>query len=456
MAGCHDTLGHDEAQKLYERVKREYPEQKDAVAVAEDRLASYRTPSVPTPAQRGVASVQEVLGGGGGRGLLPENIVERLRNLASNMPPPEVRTFGRLLAPGDTVTGTQRNPSVSMNVNTQGALPPSNTPQTSSERATQRFLEGGAIYSASLDRQTGKAQSINTVRLQTVSPLASASSRASLSPDGKTVAYLSSSGDVTMLSVESGEARGYSVPLILHSLLWFPDNKNLLITRRIDPGIALGRFEVSSGIYTELVRDLPNGWVAKGISPDGMTVFAALDRSDSSFWKDEDASILVVPLRNGAQPRVLVLPTNRQTIGGLALSPDGKTLAVSVRSMRGQPLRIFRIGVDGAGYQELYVDNDPSSFPIINVLRWTPDGRTLLFGKVIEKQDPDTRNPEGKPMRDVVSGSGGKSQILGLSIDGGAPVFTGLEAQGLNSFDVSPDGSRLIIAARSASLATSK
>jgi Tol biopolymer transport system component len=102
-----------------------------------------------------------------------------------------------------------------------------------------------------------------------------------------------------------------------------------------------------------------------------------------------------------------------------ALSPDGRTLAV--RTEKG----LARIGVDGAGYRELYAIPDP----LMQVhFAWARDGRSILF-------TPETGDNGARLMR--------------LPADGGPPEFTGISADQITSFDLSPDGTRIVYATRS-------
>ena len=113
----------------------------------------------------------------------------------------------------------------------------------------------------------------------------------------------------------------------------------------------------------------------------------------------------------------------------IALSPDGRTLAINCRT-RGE-VRLALVHADGSDYREIY------SFKALRVsdkLAWTNDGRKIVF---------------------ATSGSmNGDWQIMRIGVDGGKPEFTGLTVKALSTFDLSPDGSRIAYSTTAAGTST--
>jgi Tol biopolymer transport system component len=128
----------------------------------------------------------------------------------------------------------------------------------------------------------------------------------------------------------------------------------------------------------------------------------------------------------------------------LVLSPDGSTFAVMAAGteadVKNSQARIFTVSVNGSGFRELC-----GPFPVNrtwDLLRWTPDGRSLLFAMAKETKVG--------------------WRIMRVPAAGGQPVFDGLDSTNLTgsvrvptlgplgpfNIDLSPDGSRMSVGAR--------
>ncbi len=120
---------------------------------------------------------------------------------------------------------------------------------------------------------------------------------------------------------------------------------------------------------------------------------------------------------------------------GLAVSPDGSTLAVSSWIKPNAVARIFTVGVDGSNYREVVDSYQTGS--VLDTVRWTPDGRTILFVA-------HDANRNWKVMR--VPSVGGLVEFDGLSFETLAPLMPELRMWpgNFNNIDVSPDGTRII------------
>jgi Tol biopolymer transport system component len=112
-----------------------------------------------------------------------------------------------------------------------------------------------------------------------------------------------------------------------------------------------------------------------------------------------------------------------------ALSPDGRTLAVS--SLEGNTdsnskVRIFRVSTDGTGSRELFT-YDGLVVPGTSTVAWDRDGRSILFSQ-------------------MQSGAMLRSAVMRIPADGGAPSPVFVAPRAMNAFDISPDGSRIAYA----------
>ena len=91
--------------------------------------------------------------------------------------------------------------------------------------------------------------------------------------------------------------------------------------------------------------------------------------------------------------------------------------------------RLFRVGVDGTGYRELY--GPYPSAGIFEKVAWT--SRWIYFS--------EGAAPSG-PWHEVNSG-----RVMRIAPDGGspAPVYEFNGSDGASTFDISPDGSRIAL-----------
>ena len=237
------------------------------------------------------------------------------------------------------------------------------------------------------------------------------------SPDGKSISFKrhhpgnAEAFDLVIHSLENGEERTYST--ILGTILrgparWFYDSLSVQVAVLQSGTPHPYRIDLKTGEF----KSLPAGGP---ISPDDTTVYSL--RSDP---KDVNAAsrFVAVNLSTGGERTVWVAPKPGPTFG--ALSFDGRTLAIVSQDSAAKTVHFARVGVDGAGYREIY------STPRLDVgglVTWTKDGRAIL----------STRRQNGK------------IQVIRIPADGGEPESTGIEVTGnLQYMDVSPDGSRLV------------
>ena len=226
---------------------------------------------------------------------------------------------------------------------------------------------------------------------------------------------------------------------------WFPDGNTLLAysvaLRPEEPaGGTFYRLDLASRRFTPLFprdTDAHERSVVGSLTPDGLAVFLSARPKSSGPWRD----IVRVDIKTGRETHVLALPsgglldTGLKDLG-LAVSPDGRTLAImafSDESRRGS--RIWTVGVDGTGFRAI---TDPfPAWGTADLMDWTPDGASILF---------------------VSTEPSGDWRVMRVGREGGVAVPDGLTSMALMERDplsrlaraqpwtmhLSPDGSRLL------------
>ena len=177
-----------------------------------------------------------------------------------------------------------------------------------------------------------------------------------------------------------------------------------------------------NGVVREVVAESTRSGVA-ALSPDGKTLyqFARDPQRLETFTR-----LVAVDLATAQERTVLTLDGTPDTLPrgagvALAVSPDGKTLAVATQKGKPSDVYLSRVGIDGTQSRELF---GPFTASAVNDrLAWTRDGRSILFAMT------DDDWPAWKIMR--------------IGAEGGSPEFTGVRANSLGPFSVSPDGTRI-------------
>jgi Tol biopolymer transport system component len=149
------------------------------------------------------------------------------------------------------------------------------------------------------------------------------------------------------------------------------------------------------------------------------------------------SQIVAVDLASGADRIVARLPSGIDYPPDFVLSPDGTRLAVGAAgSDYRSDGRIFTVNVDGTDFRD--VGGSLPGFWGAELLRWTPDGRSLLFRSY-------DANEDWQIMR--IPASGGAPEFDGVSHATLAPLLTDIRMvpSNFNGLDVSPDGSRLVV-----------
>jgi Tol biopolymer transport system component len=201
---------------------------------------------------------------------------------------------------------------------------------------------------------------------------------------------------------------------------------------------AFYKVDLSTGSFQRLFDLDVNGRLRTGVggvSPDGKVLYLGV-RADGDA---PVTGIVAVDLATGDERQVMTFNSaDRSSDFGIAVSPDGSTLAVTVWTKAYASGRLFTVGTDGSGYREL-VGTFATGW-LADKVRWTPDGRSIVFTTF------DTRK-NWRIMR--VAADGGPLAFDGLDYD----VLSGLLPTmrmwkgNFNNIDLSPDGSRIVVSA---------
>jgi len=255
----------------------------------------------------------------------------------------------------------------------------------------------------------------------------------SWSPDGTTIGLLNRSKLLTR-QISSGNERTFDLPAAaVSSPLWVADGSAVIVTTlRVGESGVIYRVNVPSGDSQRLFALGPTQSRPFAVSRDGKTVYLGKRLESGRF-----GGIVAVDVVSGLERHVVSFPAVAQdTVApAVSLSPDGRTFAIMVQPSGSQTEgRIFTVGVDGSGYRD--IGAVPASG--WTDLRWTPDGRSLLFPAFDAQRN-------WRIMR--VELSSGKVSPDGLTFDLLGPLVPEIRVNpgNFSGLDVSPDGTRIVV-----------
>jgi Tol biopolymer transport system component len=269
------------------------------------------------------------------------------------------------------------------------------------------------------------------------------------SPTNDQVAFMRSDStpEIIVRSTANGVEKTYPAPpgsvAALAGAGWFPDGKHLLVVvhrksgsareslavlRGVVPGaqrLSFAKLSLETGRFTDIVTFGNATFTVPVLSRDGTTLYAAVrtgtrETGGRILWDSPFGQVVAVTLATGDR-RLVVIPNGRPV--DLALSPDGKTLAIRSASPSGG---IETVDTDGRNHRLVVahetIDRSAGS------LQWSSDGRSLLWSYL------PTGASDGTVVR--VWAATGRREPTPLRIEGGGEA----------SF--SPDGSRVILGGR--------
>jgi Tol biopolymer transport system component len=250
--------------------------------------------------------------------------------------------------------------------------------------------------------------------------------------------------DLVIRDMATGVEKRYRRPGFdfYHDLVWLPDASGVLVYAQDETPATRGiyLFDTRTETFRKLTDVGGNGRWRKGsftVSHDGRTLYVPVSEVG---WEESAPvnGVAAIDIGTG-QERLLLSFANLSDPSadvGLDLSPDGRTLALSIAAPKGGSVRILAVGVADGTVRE--VTSALATGWVGNNTRWTPDGRSLLVVAFDANRD---------------------WRIVRIPAEGGEPVFDGLDyrtlatmlpelrmaAGNFNGFDISPDGAQLIV-----------
>lgn len=275
------------------------------------------------------------------------------------------------------------------------------------------------------------------------------------SHDGRFVAFRRSRGAGTgyqtgIRSIETGAEVAYPPGLSASGLRvpvrWLPDGRRLLEWVPASEAGPPGFYRVD--LETREIRlQIPaNQQIPADQSRRRLTAFNAVsDKTLYAVLRTPDGRsnrIGAVDIETGQLQIEFEVP-GLSTINGMALSPNGRTLAVIGTPAKPQETnevrkrfeqQFARIDVDGGTHQVLVPSFLIQQVVWAQTLTWTRDGRHVLFGESGEFASPEF----------------GVNRVMRIAAGGGSPAFTGLALPSINtgSLDFDPTGRQLVFNSR--------
>lgn len=230
-----------------------------------------------------------------------------------------------------------------------------------------------------------------------------------------------------------------------------PDGRNVDIYVKQDGA------ETPLRLTTDPAREYSPAW-----SPDGREI--AFARSGA------EREVVVVPAIGGSEQRVARF--EEREVAGLAWSPDGTTLAVSVQTETGGPFAVFLLSRETLQLRQLTTpptsrrgDTDPAFSPNgerLAFVRSAEDGAADLFVVSVRGGDPQRLTYDEREILGLDWTPGGQSLVFAsqraegsglwrIAASGGAPewVVTAGEGRGIGKPSLSRRGRRLAFEQRS-------
>lgn len=281
-------------------------------------------------------------------------------------------------------------------------------------------IMGFDVYIATIDPQSGEV-------VEPPKPATSRFAGSNVMPvwsrDGRTLVFSSvhRRGGVgrvlCFLTPETGEQQEFRMkPKLLanfHGLSWSPDDRHVLARNMDATNYRRGLFkiDVQTGDVDVLVYSEPETvYTQPQWSPDAGSVF---------YGNMQTKRVVRYDIQSGEHREVF--PREILEIRSpLALSPDGKEMAIVTADDETNSVVVKRIPVAGGAAREVVRLQRPVR---IYSLVWSPDGRRLMY---LQAQ-----------------GQGSKTELWQISANGGEPQRIGLDMPRMRGLSIHPDGRRV-------------
>jgi len=190
------------------------------------------------------------------------------------------------------------------------------------------------------------------------------------------------------------------------------------------PGGGFYRLDFASGTFTRLFSRVEGERVrslVSALSPDNRTLFLGVTMPGSS-------TVTAIAIESGLERTVVDLPPSVPPVQGIAVSPDGRRLALHTSDGR-----ILTVGVENGELREVISPSPGGGWS--EVVQWSRDGLHIIYGVRASAAGTDWRL-----MR--VRASGGVAEAFGL--DSSALPTAGR----LLRFEFSPSGESIALSVR--------
>ena len=272
------------------------------------------------------------------------------------------------------------------------------------------------VYTAEFDPATGK---VLTEPQKAIQRYVGSNSSPAWSPDGRYLAYISKRNlleiptaeqMVSIRSLTTGQERELSPKFyyIFPNIRWSPDGRSILV-QAMEPKtlgrVGVYRIDTQTGEVTRILQtnpgsELPNpAWF-----PDGKRL---LYRNGESGANSEN--ILMRDLETGRETALYHAASGE--IGDIALSPDGRQLALTLFDKQTRSTGLKVLSVTAGEARELLTVKEPETIPEDSVT-WTSDSRDVVFGRI--RNVPQAVKTE----LFAVPAGGGEAHALGVAMDG--------------------------------------
>ena len=231
------------------------------------------------------------------------------------------------------------------------------------------------LYRFAAPKQTvARFQNVKLTRLTSVGN----ASYASISPDGKFIAYVQTEAGKNSLwtkAIATGSAVQIVPPTesILSGTLFSPDGDYVFYLYREANTGNLYQIPVLGGAPKRVLERIISPIT---FSPDGRQ-FAFVRRAD------EGKTVLVIVNADGSSERILATSREREAFNTPAWSPDGKTVAVFASSNAAYPNALLGLSVRSGEAKPL--TQGAQNLDFISYMAWLKDGNGLLLDANEEK-----------------------------------------------------------------------
>ena len=194
-----------------------------------------------------------------------------------------------------------------------------------------------------------------------------------------------------------------------------------------NPGGGFYQLDFTTGAFKRLFSRDDAGRVRSSVSalsPDNRTLYLGVLTGSPSRW----SAVVATAVDSGLERRIMPLPASIPPVQGIAVSPDGRMLALHTNDGR-----IFTAGVDDGSLREVVKSSPGGGWP--EVVQWSRDGRYIIYGT---RSDP--ASTDWRLMR--VRSSGGVAEPAGVD-------SSRLSRPGrLMRFEFSPDDGKVAVSVR--------